>query len=181
MNDILKHAHEFLAEVITPDDVVVDATMGNGHDTEFLARLSRNVFAFDIQEAALTATRNRLDKSGLSATLIKNGHEAVDEHVSGPVKAAIFNLGFLPGSKESKRVITMPHTTVTALEKLSGMLVSGGRIAITVYPGHVGGSAEESAVLKFVGRLDVNKWQIARCDSQHRMNYSPFLLCIQKL
>ena len=31
----LEMAHQFLAEVITKEDVVVDATMGNGHDTAF--------------------------------------------------------------------------------------------------------------------------------------------------
>ena len=33
----LEMAHQFLNEVITKEDVVVDATMGNGHDTAFLA------------------------------------------------------------------------------------------------------------------------------------------------
>ena len=36
----LEMAHQFLAEVITKEDVVVDATMGNGHDTVFLAKLA---------------------------------------------------------------------------------------------------------------------------------------------
>lgn len=31
----LEMAHDFLAEVVTKEDVVVDATMGNGHDTLF--------------------------------------------------------------------------------------------------------------------------------------------------
>ena len=30
-------AHAFLEEVVTDEDIVVDATMGNGHDTLFLA------------------------------------------------------------------------------------------------------------------------------------------------
>ena len=42
----------FLAQVITKDDVVVDATMGNGHDTLFLAKLAKQVYAFDIQETS---------------------------------------------------------------------------------------------------------------------------------
>ena len=49
----LEMAHQFLAEVITKEDVVVDATMGNGHDTAFLAQLAGQVYAFDIQEQAL--------------------------------------------------------------------------------------------------------------------------------
>ena len=46
-------AHAFLAEVVTKEDVVVDATMGNGHDTLFLAKLVKQVYAFDIQEQAV--------------------------------------------------------------------------------------------------------------------------------
>ena len=49
----LEMAHDFLAEVVTKEDIVVDATMGNGHDTLFLAKLAKQVFAFDIQEQAL--------------------------------------------------------------------------------------------------------------------------------
>ena len=50
MKKPLEMAHDFLAQVITKDDVVVDATMGNGHDTLFLAKLAKQVYAFDIQE-----------------------------------------------------------------------------------------------------------------------------------
>ena len=52
----LEMAHQFLAEVITKEDVVVDATMGNGHDTAFLAQLAGQVYAFDIQEQAWPAS-----------------------------------------------------------------------------------------------------------------------------
>ena len=31
-------SHDFLAEVIDKKSIVVDATMGNGHDTAFLAK-----------------------------------------------------------------------------------------------------------------------------------------------
>ena len=48
----LEMAHAFLSEVITKEDIVVDATMGNGHDTLFLAQLAKKVYAFDIQEQA---------------------------------------------------------------------------------------------------------------------------------
>ena len=40
----LQMAHAFLLEVITKEDIVVDATMGNGHDTLFLARLAKKVY-----------------------------------------------------------------------------------------------------------------------------------------
>ena len=56
----LQMAHAFLAEVVTKEDIVVDATMGNGHDTLFLAKLAKQVYAFDIQEQAVEKTRQRL-------------------------------------------------------------------------------------------------------------------------
>ena len=91
MKKPLAMAHDFLAQVITKDDIVVDATMGNGHDTLFLAKLAKQVFAFDIQEQALEKTRQRIQEAGFTnVELILQGHETVDQYVSD-VKAAIFN------------------------------------------------------------------------------------------
>ena len=75
----LEMAHDFLAEVVTKEDIVVDATMGNGHDTLFLAKLAKKVYAFDIQEKALEKTQERLDQAGMTnAQLILQGHEKLD-------------------------------------------------------------------------------------------------------
>ena len=89
----LEMAHQFLAEVITKEDVVVDATMGNGHDTAFLAQLAGQVYAFDIQEQALVNTQERLEKLGLQQVrLILDGHQHVDQYVE-TLKAAILIWG----------------------------------------------------------------------------------------
>ena len=61
----LQMAHAFLAEVVTKEDIVVDATMGNGHDTLFLAKLAKQVYAFDIQEQAVEKTRQGLAEADL--------------------------------------------------------------------------------------------------------------------
>lgn len=56
-------AHRVVSEVVKAGDLVVDATAGNGHDTLFLAGLvgdSGRVLAFDVQEAAMAATRKRV-------------------------------------------------------------------------------------------------------------------------
>ena len=93
MKKPLEMAHDFLAEVVTKEDMVVDATMGNGHDTLFLAKLAKKVYAFDIQEQALEKTQERLDQAGMTNTqLILQGHETLDQFVT-EVKAGIFNLG----------------------------------------------------------------------------------------
>ncbi|UJD03596.1 methyltransferase domain-containing protein [Streptococcus infantis] len=175
----LELAHDFLAQVITKDDVVVDATMGNGYDTLFLAKLAKQVYAFDIQEQALEKTSQRLQEAGLSnAELILQGHETVDQFVT-EVKAAIFNLGYLPSADKS--IITQPQTTIEALEKLCQVLVKGGRIAIMIYYGHEGGDIERDAVLDFVSQLPQQEYTATIYRTLNQINNPPFLVMIEKL
>lgn len=50
---ITEYYHHFLRDYIREGDICVDATAGNGGDTEFLCRLageSGKVYAFDVQE-----------------------------------------------------------------------------------------------------------------------------------
>ena len=60
------HKH-FILEHLGEGDVAVDFTMGNGGDTLFLSKTvgeSGRVYAFDIQEEALTSTRAHLEANG---------------------------------------------------------------------------------------------------------------------
>ncbi|MCB1093584.1 MAG: methyltransferase domain-containing protein, partial [Verrucomicrobiae bacterium] len=62
-------AHRLLAERLRPGDLAIDATVGNGHDTVFLAEAvgqAGQVIGFDIQPIAIEATRHRLSEAGLS-------------------------------------------------------------------------------------------------------------------
>ena len=78
-------SHDFLAEVLDDESIVVDATMGNGNDTAFLAGLSKKVYAFDVQEQALGKTSQRLSDLGIENTeLILDGHENLDHYVREP-------------------------------------------------------------------------------------------------
>lgn len=82
---------------------IVDGTMGNGYDTEWLAGLAGkdgHVFGFDIQPEAVERTRTRLEAAGLleRATLICDGHQKLAEYVKEPLDAAVFNLGCCPQS-----------------------------------------------------------------------------------
>ena len=175
----LEMAHDFLAQVITQEDIVVDATMGNGHDTLFLAKLAKQVYAFDIQEQALEKTSQRLQEAGLTnAELILQGHETVDQFVR-KVKAAIFNLGYLPSADKS--IITQPQTTIEALDKLCHMLVKGGRIAIMIYYGHEGGDIERDAVMDYVSQLPQQEYTATIYRTLNQINNPPFLVMIEKL
>ena len=175
----LEMAHDFLAQVISQEDIVVDATMGNGHDTLFLAKLAKQVYAFDIQEQALEKTSQRLQEADLTnVELILQGHETVDQFVR-EVKAAIFNLGYLPSADKS--IITQPQTTIEALDKLCHMLVKGGRIAIMIYYGHEGGDIERDAVMDFVSHLPQEEYTAAIYRTLNQINNPPFLVMIEKL
>lgn len=175
----LQMAHAFLEEVVTDEDIVVDATMGNGYDTLFLAQLAKKVYAFDIQEQAIEQTTKRLAEAKLdNVELLLTGHENVAQYVES-IKAAIFNLGYLPSAE--KTVITQPHTTIQALEKLCQRLVAGGRIAVMIYYGHAGGDVERDAVLDFVSQLPQQEFTVALYKTINQINQPPFLVMIEKL
>ena len=179
MKKPLEMAHDFLAQVITQEDIVVDATMGNGHDTLFLAKLAKQVYAFDIQEQALEKTSQRLQEVGLTnIELLLQGHETVDQFVT-VLKAAIFNLGYLPSADKS--IITKPQTTIEALEKLCQMLVKGGRIAVMIYYGHEGGDLERDAVMDYVSQLPQQEYTATIYRTLNQINNPPFLVMIEKL
>ena len=77
---ITEYCHHILEEYIEEGDICIDATAGNGGDTEFLCQKvgeTGNVYAFDVQEMAIAHTRERLEKANLStrAKLIQDGHE----------------------------------------------------------------------------------------------------------
>ena len=190
----LEMAHWMLKDIIKTNDVVVDATMGNGYDTQFLADLGANVYAFDVQEEALNATEKRLDDAGIknqifeknlsklltepSVNLVLSGHEKLSEYVKEPIKAAIFNLGYLP--KTDKSVVTKADTTLTALDALTNQLVVGGRIAIMIYYGHEGGMEEKNAVIKWTSSLPQKDWEVTSYAPLNQIHTPPILVLIEK-
>lgn len=104
--------HHVLKGKINKNDVVIDATMGNGNDTVFLAELvgpGGSVFAFDIQQIAVDRTLKKLVDNGLddhNIRLINDGHENIESYSTGAIDAAMFNLGYLPQGDRS--IITKP-------------------------------------------------------------------------
>ena len=94
-------AQELIEKALFDGARAVDATMGNGHDAQWLCELvgeSGRVFAFDVQPEAVARTRQRLTDAGLMsrAELFCMGHERMAEAVDGEVDAIVFNLGWLP-------------------------------------------------------------------------------------
>ena len=156
-------AREVILRAVEPGDTVVDATMGNGHDTQMLCEtvgLEGRVWAFDVQAQAVEETRNRLRAQGLDgrAELILSGHEHMAEYVKGPVKAVMFNLGWLPGGDHE--VTTRWETTRTAVESALDLLAPMGVLVICAYPGHAEGEREKQELTAFLGGLDNRRYNV---------------------
>jgi predicted methyltransferase len=161
INEIRTHPRTLLEKTVQEGDVVVDATVGNGKDTLFLTRLvgaKGRVYGFDIQKEAIEATSLQLAEHDLSerATLFHLGHQNLDEAIPpvhiGLIKAAIFNLGYLPGG--DKTIVTRPKTTIQAIRQLLEMMASGGLIVLVIYHGHPKGAVERDYLLRYVQQLD---------------------------
>ncbi|MCM3743676.1 methyltransferase domain-containing protein [Sporosarcina luteola] len=188
MSDILLHrvlpfSKRLISETVLPGETVVDATAGNGNDTLFLAELvgeEGRVFAFDIQQAALEATANRLNNLNDRVSLILDSHANVDTYVKTPIAGAMFNLGYLPYS-EDLSIITKPDSTIEALDKLLGMLKKGGIITISVYDGHEGGKEERDALLDYVKSLHQADVHVVRYELLNQRKNPPFLIAIEKV
>ena len=157
MIDLLALQKYFILQHLGEGDVAVDFTMGNGHDTEFLSKTvgeKGHVYAFDIQEKALASTSENLVKWGCpdNYTLILDSHHNVKKYVDVPIKAGMFNLGYLPGSG-NKNVTTMRATTMPAIEAAISLLGKDGIILIAVYPGHEEGDAEGKMICEYLSTL----------------------------
>lgn len=145
--------HRELAALLREGDLAIDATAGNGHDTLFLAQqvgAGGRVLAYDIQAAAIAATRERIAAAGLAGRveLHQASHATMARHApAGGVAAIVFNLGYLPGGDHA--VITRTGETLAALAVAAALLRPGGLLAVTCYPGHPGGDAESEAVLRW--------------------------------
>lgn len=177
-------AHELLARKIATGDTVVDATMGNGHDTLFLATLvgeAGRVQAFDIQQQALISTRQRLEQAGVVArcSLHLRSHCEMSEVVETPVSAVVFNLGYLPGADKS--CVTEVDQTMQAVANAMELLKPGGVISVMCYIGHDGGAREGQAVLDWARGLDRREWRCFRYEMLNAPNDPPFLVMVERI
>lgn len=183
-NTAVNISHLLLRQILCHGDTVVDATCGNGHDTVMLAYLigeEGHVYGFDIQEQAIKNTRDKLASEGLEkrVSLFHCGHELIKEQVPRPVKAIIFNLGYLPGGNHL--VITQKDTTIQAIKDGLDILSIGGVIILVLYPGHPGGEDEMNAVIDFTKCLSKQEWDVINIKHLNRKMGAPRLLVLQKI
>lgn len=157
MRNAITFVHAILRDTVKAGDVVIDATVGNGHDTQLLAELVQQqglVYGFDVQQGAIDAARSLLEGSSEHLRLICAGHETmakeIDQAHRGRVKAVTFNLGYLPGG--DKAITTNADTTLPAIEQAISLLCTDGIITIVCYQ-HPEGLREIDAVRNMLHQM----------------------------
>ncbi|QHJ71758.1 class I SAM-dependent methyltransferase [Planococcus halotolerans] len=177
---VLPFTKFLLEQAVADGDRVIDATAGNGHDTLFLAQLAGDagkVYAFDIQEEAVRATKERVKDYG-NVDVILDSHTNIAQYVSEEIAAAVFNLGYLPKGDHS--IITKSATTLAAITQCLELLKETGLVAIVIYSGHDGGSEERDAVMDFVSQLPQTKFDVMKYQFINQQHSPPFLVAIEK-
>ncbi len=192
---IVSWSHTLLQEVLRPGDLAVDLTAGKGRDTLMLADavgVDGRVVAFDIQAKALDQTAERLSSSGREPVfwledqaipklpgcyLIQGCHTDLKKFVGPELRAVVANLGYLPGGDPEQT--TCLSTTVEALRQGLQLLCKGGRMAVTVYPGHSGGAEEGAAVTELLSGLPSDAWQVLHMVVANH-SVAPYLLVAEK-
>lgn len=175
-------AHQFVKNTLQAGDVAVDATLGNGHDALFLAKIVGEkglVLGFDVQAEAVEASGRRMEENGVSwCEFHLKGHESMAEYIDREVSVVMFNLGYLP--RADKAVITTEETTLPALEAALGLLKCGGLVTVMCYPGHEGGDVESAAVVTWSGGLSREKFRVAKYELLNAPNNPPFLVVVER-
>lgn len=178
----VKFVQDFLAARLVHPRLCVDATCGNGGDTAFLCRLvgpEGRVLGFDIQSEAITSTRARLEKQGLTAELICDSHANLLQYVRpGTADIVMFNFGWLPGADHS--VFSTADSSIPALEAALAALRTGGVLSAILYSGRVIGTDEKQSILGWLRALPLEKYTVLVCDFANWADTAPLPCLILK-
>ena len=208
MTPVTQQAHELLTAHVR-GHLAIDATAGNGHDTEFLAQLvgpTGTVWAFDIQREALLRTASRLRERQISVEMqlasvpspagqaldavpgpqvvcLEASHAEMSDYLPascrGQIAAIMFNLGYLPGANKS--CTTATTSTLAALEAGMEWLAPSGVLTVVVYPGHPGGREEAAAVREwFLRQASAGSGELL-CEVSEPLHRGPQLLALRRI
>jgi len=185
---LTQEAHLLIKPKLHLGDSAIDATVGNGYDTLFLAEqvgVTGKLYGFDIQQKALDTTRLRLQQANLleCLSLVHTNHAVMAEKVPvqyhGKISAIMFNLGYLPGG--DKTIMTLASSTLTALNSASRLLAVGGIITLLAYQGHDGGDIETVRVKNWCEQLDNNQFRVHVLTTGENKTTAPVLFGIYKM
>ena len=184
----LDFAHHFWSKLIQPGNSIIDATCGNGLDSLKLCHLTLSstqgkVYCFDIQNDAIEASIKHLS-TNLDPTIFQRVYFEKRCHSTFPAEITkesihliVYNLGYLPGGDKTKT--TKTELTLQSIETAKELLLPGGILSITCYPGHLEGEKEQNEICDYARTLSPKKWSCSHHTWINRKN-SPSVLLIQK-
>jgi hypothetical protein len=175
VSDVSNLSHYIIKNFCKNFNTAIDATLGNGYDTDFLKDYFNKIYAFDIQKAAID---NYLAKKDAKVKLIHDSHENMQYYITEQVDCIVFNLGFLPGG--DKNITTQKNSTLTGLAHSLKLLKKEGIITIALYSGHIEGKEESDALLVWARGLPKNQYGVMHHTFINRTNNPPSLLVIEK-
>src|ERR1700733_2746592 len=162
MKPHLEYAHLYWERIVRPGSVVIDATVGNGNDTLYLARLLKGegkLIGYDIQSQAIEQTKKRLEELSeeqAKIVILKlQSHAGFEEEFA---QLIVYNLGYLP--RGDKSLTTKRDTTLQSIQCALNILTCDGAISITCYSGHPEGAREEDAIVAYLKNLSSKRWVI---------------------
>ncbi|MGL5616563.1 MAG: tRNA (mnm(5)s(2)U34)-methyltransferase [Sarcina sp.] len=176
VNNVNNLIHHIIETKIDNKKIAIDATLGNGHDTDFLKDLFMKVYAFDIQDIAV---ENYNSKNIKNVEAIKDSHENFEKYINEKVDCIIYNLGYLPGA--DKHITTKVESTLKSIKIGLNLLEKNGIMFIAIYSGHEEGKLEKEEVLKLAKQLSTKNFGVLYTDFINRPNNPPSLLIIEKI
>lgn len=176
VGDISKISHYIIDQFLENKNIAIDATLGNGYDTDFLSKKFTKVYSFEIQEEAC---KNYSERKNKNVIVINNSHHLLKRYITEEsVDCVMYNLGFLPGG--NKEITTMSETSLSSIIEGLKLLNHGGLMTICLYRGHDEGKEEENVIIPYLKELPKSKFGVMYHEFLNRSDDAPILIVIER-
>ncbi|GAA0077742.1 class I SAM-dependent methyltransferase [Clostridium sp. CTA-5] len=175
VGDISKLSHYIIKEFLNNKEIAIDATLGNGYDTDFLSNNFNTVYAFEIQKCACD---DYIKMKKDNVKVINDSHHLIKEYIFESVDCIMYNLGFLPGGNKS--ITTQNATSLKSIKDGLEILNYGGIMTICIYRGHEEGKIEESCIISYLKSLPKNQYGVMLHSFLNRSEDAPILVVVEK-
>lgn len=173
---IKQFVQNYLKTHVQKTDTIIDATVGNGYDTIYIASLAKQVIGFDIQSKALAVTQEKLMDLGIhNVSLIHDSFEKISTLTS--YRGVVFNLGYLPNGDKS--ITTTAIVTLSTVQTILSQMKVDDFILMTVYPGHDEGKQESEVLNAYIKTLNASFITLIY-QIQNRQD-APYVILIEKI